>query len=224
MATEAQDKITEVAQEWPETASALTVSDTGSYEAGALLLKGIKALKAEADEVFDETIKAAHTAHKAAVAMKKKVVEPLDKAKRIISGKMGEYQEQLERVRREEQRRLEAEARAREEEQRLAEAAAAEAAGDAALADEILDMEPETLPVPIAQDHAPKVEGVAVRTLYSAEVVDKGALVKYISANESLHYLIKTFDTAALNQMARSQRQAFKLPGCRLVKKKSIAS
>ncbi|MFH2074382.1 MAG: hypothetical protein ABIJ57_03415 [Pseudomonadota bacterium] len=62
--------------------------------------KVIKALKKEIDETFDIIISKAFSAHKEAVAQKKRHYEPLDAAERQIKQKMGTYLDEQDRIRR----------------------------------------------------------------------------------------------------------------------------
>ncbi|MFH2075228.1 MAG: hypothetical protein ABIJ57_07770, partial [Pseudomonadota bacterium] len=73
--------------------------------------KIIKALKKEIDETFDIIISKAFSAHKEAVAQKKRHYEPLDAAERQIKQKMGSYLDEQDRIRRilEQQQREQAE-------------------------------------------------------------------------------------------------------------------
>jgi len=53
-------------------AQALTITNPEQYTKAAYFLKGVKGLGKEIKETFDGPIKAAHAAHKAIVAAKKK--------------------------------------------------------------------------------------------------------------------------------------------------------
>lgn len=81
----------------------------------------IKALKKEIDETFDPIISKAFSAHKEAVAQKKKHYEPLEAAERQIKQKMGAYLDEQERLRRIEEQKQ------REEAERQRQAAIAKA-------------------------------------------------------------------------------------------------
>ena len=101
-----------------EKVNTITVTDTESYQNAGMLWKEIKVFRAKVAETFDPIIKAAHKAHKAAVAKKNEVDKPLDEAQRKIKRMMADYDEEQERKRREEEERLRKIAEKEEEERR----------------------------------------------------------------------------------------------------------
>lgn len=218
---EQQTDLITVAESWPEKARSITIeSDAGWNEAGTCL-QGIKALRNEAGEVFDPPIAAAHLSHKAAIAAKKGVEAPLIEAERILKGGMARYRDEQERVRREEQRRLEAIARKAAEDERLAEAIALEEAGETEAAEQVIEAPAPLAPVVVLPPATPKVSGISSAVTYKAKVVDLLALVRHVAANPALIHLVKE-SQPDLNGMARRQKEAFSLPGVEVVAERSI--
>lgn len=151
--------------------------------------------------------------------------------------KAEEARREAERVAREERQRIEAEARetarrAQEEADRIAkEAADAAAAGDAAKAAELqqqasdtaaagaaqaetIAMEAEMVtaaPVPVATA-APKVAGLSTRQNWKARLTDKMALIAFIAQHPEHQHLLDV-NQSALNQLAKAQKDAMRLPG-----------
>lgn len=208
---------------WPERASLITIDSEPAFVRAADLLRDIKTLRKEIEEHHAPIVSAALAAHRAAVAARKKLDEPLDQAEREIKRRMGDYQTEQDRLRRVEQARLEAEARAREEARRLEEAAALEAAGQREEAEQVLAEEPAILDVPVAAPPVPKVAGVSMRDRWTAEVVDKGAFVRAVAANPALLALVAP-DAAALNRMAQALKGELKIPGVRVRRESIVAA
>jgi hypothetical protein len=208
--------------EWPERASALVIVDDKTNEAAGELLLAIKSMRAEVADAFDPIISAAHKAHKAACDQKKKADAPLLTAEAEIKRRMAAYYDARERARREEQRRLEAEARAREEAERLEEAAALEAEGRNKEAEEVLATPAPTVMV-APPPPAPKVAGIAPREVWRARVTDKAALVAAVAAGKAPLALLEINQTA-LDGMARALKSEFVLPGCEPVRETTIAA
>ena len=105
------------AEAWQTQAMALKIETQGDYDRCIGLLDVIKDLKREAHEHHDDVIKKAYAAHKAAVAMLKRIEEPLDDADRILRRKLAKWTDEqaaIEAARLAEERRKEEERRAQE--------------------------------------------------------------------------------------------------------------
>jgi len=210
--TKQKQEVAERALAYPEQAKQITVTDAESYTAAATLLKGIKDLRREADDVFDEAIAQAHKAHKAAIAAKKKVTQPLDDAERILKAAIAGYTREQKRLEAEKRRQLEEEARKRLEADREAAAELAESDGDTKLAKAILGGSVAGVSVELPSE-IPKVEGVSTREKWEAEVYDLVALLAWVlDAPEDRVQYIKV-DQAALNSLARRTKGATEIPG-----------
>ena len=118
------------------------------------------------------------------------------------------------RLAREEAERLRAEGEAREAEQLLARRAAEAEMERHAPIVEIIEPAPAML----------KVEGESTRTTYRAEVVDLQALVKAAAENFGLLGGLVQVNQKALDSLARSSREMFRVPGCRIIQEKSYAN
>lgn len=108
-------------------AKAVKVTDPETYTAAGSLWKSIGDMIKEVKDTFDPICDAAHKAHKQAVEKRAKYLDPLTAAQKSVKGLMSAYDAEQERLRREEQARLEAIARAEEEARRKAEAERIEA-------------------------------------------------------------------------------------------------
>lgn len=151
--------------------------------------------------------------------------------------KAEEARREAERKAREERDRIEAEARetarkAQEEADRIAkEAAAAAAAGDQSKAEELTLQAEQTAasgaaeaeaiantadmviaaPVPLVTA-APKVSGLSTRQNWKARLTDKMALIRFIAEHPEHQHLLDV-NQSALNQLAKAQKDAMRLPG-----------
>ncbi len=151
--------------------------------------------------------------------------------------KAEEARREAERLAREERERIEAEARetarkAQEEADRIAkEAIAAAAAGDQGKAEELKQQAEQTAaagaaeaeaiantadmvvaaPAPVATA-APKVAGLSTRQNWKARLTDKMALIRFVAEHPEHQHLLDV-NQSALNQLAKAQKDAMRLPG-----------
>lgn len=211
----------------PKKASELRVIDAESYQDAAEFTLDLRAMRKEIDATFNPIIQKAHEVHKEALAQKKKIMDPVETAQRIVDGKISEYHEAEKRRVGEENERLRREAEERalreEEERRLAEAVRMEADGNRAMAEALLDA-PVIAPVvlaPTVASQAPKVDGLSIAILYSAEVENLMVLVQAVAHGRAPLGLLQV-NQAALNGMARALKDAFSVPGCRVVAGSSV--
>lgn len=211
----------------PEKADHIRIMDADTFKEAAEFTLTLRAIKKEIDNTFDPIVKKAHEAHKEAVAQKKKVMEPVEHAQKIIDKKIGDFHAEQERIRKAEEDRLrrEAEERARkeEEERRLEEASRYEQEGDTEMAEAILEapITPQAVIVPKVESQAPKIEGLSVAKTYKAEVVSLAQLVQAVAQGQAPIALLEVNQTA-LNGMARALKEAFCVPGCRVVVESSV--
>lgn len=151
-------------------AIALPVNDDETNLTAGEFLVAIRGLRRRIDETFDPVIGAAHKAHGAAIAAKKRHADPVDAAERIVKRKIADYSLAEESRRREEEARLQAAARVREEDARLAEAVLLEQAGESALAESVIAA--PVVVAPVVLPPPPKVHGVSTRTTWNFRIVN----------------------------------------------------
>lgn len=82
-------------------------------------LVAIKTAQKQVHETFDESVEAAHQAHKKALALRASFLGPLEKAEKQVKTLCRQWDDEQERHRAEEQRRLQAIERERAEKERL---------------------------------------------------------------------------------------------------------
>lgn len=195
-------------------AEALEVATKEQHEGGLLLLKDIKIGRKGIKGKIDPICKQANDLHKSLTGLRGEALKPWDHAEAITTGKLNIYESDQRAIAEQAAAEAEEEARKLEEERRLNEAIEAEAAGEDP--DAILD-EPVVAPEITVEPETAKVAGVSSRTTYNARVMDIVMLAKYVSEHPEWGNLIEA-NMSALNGLARSQRDAFKVPGCELVK------
>lgn len=209
----------QVALTVPEQAKALTVATLEQYQEGESLLATCKQIETEIHATFDPIVDKAHQAHKEAVAQRKKYLDPIENGRRILKDKMIAFRDEEERKQKEEQARLDAEARKRAEDEQLALAAQLEAEGDKETANAIIAEPVQVAPVAV-QKTAPAASRLSAgRSVWSAEVVSLLSLVKAIAEGKQPITLIEP-NMTALNGMARSLKGALAIPGVKAVERK----
>jgi len=202
-------------------AKSLAVVDVDTHQVGQEFLVRCARMEKAVREKLDPIISGANRTHKELTSLRGELLDPIGWARSIVSRKIADYEIEQTRKAEEERRRLEAGARKAEEERTLAAAIDAEQSGDQAAAEEIMAV-PVEIPVIKPAPAFVRAEGVSSRTLYSAEVISLVALVQYVAGHPEDANLL-TPNQSAINDRARSQRDGFRLPGCKLVKKTSMA-
>lgn len=163
-------------------ANAISITTQEEYVKVADFIKGIKGLSKQISETFDPIIAKAYSAHKEAVAQKKKFTDKLDNAERIIKTKMNAWTQAQEKLRIEAQRKAEEAEKKRLEEEALAKASKE---SDPEKQEEILNTAINEKPFVAPKEVAPKVEGVSTRKVYKWDLVDvKMVAIKYLMVNE----------------------------------------
>ena len=86
-------------------AAAIIVRDQETLTRANDFSIAVKRLRREIEETFDPIIEAAHRAHKVALDKKRKYIEPVDAAEKMVKGKIGAYLTEQDRIRREAERK-----------------------------------------------------------------------------------------------------------------------
>lgn len=207
----------------------LPISSHEDYMVVADALKEVKEFEKRVESWFKPLVEKAHAAWKGLTERRRETLAPAKAWEAECKSGLAEWDTEQERIRQEEQRRLEAEARKAEEERRMAEAAALEqealAEGDESkLAEaEQLIAEPIETPVVSVPKTTPKVAGIQYREQWSAQVVNQQQLVSYVAQNPQFTNLVQP-NMPALNALARSLKGKLKIPGVKAVGTKAVAA
>jgi len=194
-------------------ATEITIRDNETYETACAFLKSLKAIEKEIADTFDEPIKRAFEAHKSILGAKGRHMEPIQQAERVVKPKIATYLQEQERIRRDEERRLQEEARKRAEEEALAEAAELEAEGETEAAEQLISEPIRVAPV-IVPKMVPKVTGVAMKENWRFRVTD---------ANKIPREYLK-IDEIKIGQIVRALKDKTKIPGIEAYPEKLISA
>lgn len=174
------------------------IIDQATYTQAADVLKAIKLLTKSVGDVFDPIVEKAHAAHKEATTQRKKFLDPLAEAERIVKRSMGDWIAEQERQARAAQ--MEAERIAREKQAAEAAELAALGLGDEAKAVADAPM--------VAPEPAPAVDrgGVTYRENWTFEISDWKAIpAEYF-----------TLDESKVSGIVRTMKGATNIPGIRV--------
>ena len=200
-----------------QSAREFQVRDAETYqEAGGLVQNLTRFLRAW-EVFFQPILDSAKVALDTARQQRDKVFVPATDIKRTLGGRM-EAWDRAERDRIEtERQRLAAEA---QEEARLAALVTADSQGDESTVAVIAADEsvPVAAFIPPARE-IPRAAGISYKTSWSAEVTDLLALVQAVAQGHAPLKTVKA-DEVVLNQLARSLRESFSLPGVRAVSRR----
>lgn len=182
-------------------AKTVTITTDEQNQAAGDLLKTFRSLRNEIAAYWDPAIEKAKATKAAAEKTRKDICArkeeqdgPLRKAEEFIKSKMGAYWQEQERERKQEEERLQAEARQYEEDKLLQEA---EETGD----DSILE-EPVIVPQ-IRVEQTSRVEGVSMQENWKWRVVDPKLIPR--------EYLI--IDEKMVNAEVRTKKGKTNIPG-----------
>jgi hypothetical protein len=199
--------------------------DVTDAESNGIALERLKALRQgerKIQDYFEPARKAADQAKKEIIQARDGLVGPIKAARLIYDGKADEYEREQRRIAQERERELQEKARKEEEERQLLAAIEAEESGDKQEAEAIL-AEPVEAPKVTVAPQVAKVEGVASATIWSAEVTDLHALIKYVAERPEWTHLLGPA-MPQLNGLARSQRENMAIPGVKAVSRTSRRS
>jgi len=217
-------RIEQQALAWPDRAAAVAITDQWSYNAAVELLRAVKGLRDEAESHHRPMIEAAHKAHKATLAALKKIDEPLVNAEGTIKRKIGDWDQEQERIRKEAELAAQREAERLHAEQLEKELEALEASGakpaEVKAVIEQAEFTPVVAPRPV-QTYQP-ASGVSTQERWSAEVTNIHELVKFVAANPQFIQLLQVNQTA-LNTMARAMKQTMNFPGVKVRKEVGVS-
>jgi len=223
MATELKEKELEnQALSWPEKAQAITIVDQGSYDKATGLLIDIAALEKEIIDHHKPIKDAAFAAHKAAVAAEKRLLDPLAQAKGILKGGIGVWMREQERIRQEAERKAREEQARLEEEARLKLAVQAEEMGASEETTEEILSTPMPVEIPVVPPTYQKTKGVSAGQRWRAEVYNIKMLCAAIAEGKASSEMVQP-NMTALNAMARAMKSTFNLPGVRAVPETTVS-
>jgi len=199
-------------------AKSITITNQAQYEGANVFLRADKMLQKSIKATFDPIVDSAYRTYKEAGNKRKEFLEPVQDAEKVVKNIMIAYDDKMEAIRIEEQRKIDAKAREEEERKRKELAARAEkwaAKGKTAKAEELQEQAEEVEVVaPVVAPKVEKVAGVSFKQNWSAIVIDETKVPReYMQVN-----------TMALNRIAKATKGAIKIPGVEFKMEKILAS
>lgn len=196
-------------------ANALVIKDDASFMAGGQMLLEIKQRAKNVEERFEDSVSAAHKAHRALTALRDSVLSPFRNAEMTIKAKIGAYQSQVEQARRIEADRVRKELEAQAEKERLAKAEKQMDNGDLNGCKQTLEAPAMPIAVHVEIPEPPKLNGVSFREDWKYEVVDPNLIPReYLMVDESkLRKVVKALGKTAAN-----------IPGIRVYAEKVVSA
>lgn len=207
-----------------EQAKSIKVIDQSSLLKANEFLLADKQMQKIISDFCDPTIEAANKAHKIALDQKKKLMNPLIEAERIIKPQIGTYLTEQEQIRREAEEkarkeREEAELKKKaEEEELLKKALQAEADGKKEEAEQIINQAELPKPIVIETKIPEKIKlaGTGLRKELKWRVKDISIVPK--------EYLIITVDKNKIDNSFRILKQNLFIPGIEIFEDVSVVS
>lgn len=191
-------------------AQALKITDAKGHERAQEMLIEIATSKKGVEAFFGPTKEHAYDTWKAAIAMEKTFLEPLDIARKTVLDTVNAYEQIQRELAAARQAALEEDARNREAAQAISHAIASDQSISLSHIDEVID-----IPIVHVAANVAVVKGVTTTKRYLADCTDLLALAKFVVANPQMLGLLEV-NQSALNKLAASMRERFALPGCAL--------
>jgi len=199
---------------------AVSIATAAEYQGAADDLKAVKAKAKELDAERRAITSPMDEAKNWIMDWFRGPLDFLTEAEKTLKRAMIAYQDEQDRKAREEEARPRELAR-KEREKLERRAEKAEQGGHTEKAEELRTVA-ESVPVPTVA--APtKAAGTSTRTIYSAEVVDKMALIRAVADGKAPDVVLVP-DMKILNAQARTLKHALGYPGVNVVATKSLAS
>lgn len=194
-------------------ANTITVRSADDRTDAMEFLRAVKAANKRASEFFGPIVDAAHKAWKQTTASRASILDPLEAAEKRVKATVSGYDQEQERIRQEEQRRLQAIAdeEARRERERLEKQAAKLKTPEKR---EAKLEEAAAVIAPVVQIAEPeKQKGESTRQRWKMKLTDKAALIAAAAGGNDLAASLLVYDEAAGNRIATTIKNTTTIPG-----------
>lgn len=191
-------------------AMSVTIVTDEDYTAAAEITKTVKQTQKKVKDYWEPLRASTYKAYQDVMGKKKQMTDPLDKAEKILKGKMADFVAQKERERREREEAARRAAQA-EMDRKFAEAVAHEKNGDfigaeMAMAEaEIMDDAASSI---VVAGKTPKVDGVSTAKAWKISKVDPSKVPVEIAG-----VMIRPVDEKAVMDLIRTTNGQIKIPG-----------
>ena len=216
-----KDEIEKRTLSFVERAKAVEITDQVTYNVAVRCLDVATRLEKEIVDHHKDMKADAHKTWKTICSAEKKLLDPVLEAKAVVRKSIATWDEEQERIRREEERKaLDAH---REEEERLRQELASQAAklGADEQSIEEIRMTPIPLPRPVITPTFQRASGLSTRETWKCEVEDVRKLCRAIGDGTVSPTLVDP-NMTALNGLARSLKTGFNVPGCRVTRETGL--
>jgi hypothetical protein len=201
-----------LAQNLPDQARQIVVSDAESYLQAGELLVYIKQLRKKIIDTFRPIKQRIDESKKAVLIQERAADIPLAQAEQYLTPQIIAYDRRQEHLRQQEELRLKALSHSIEEDRRLMQAIAAENAGAPKLSQTLLEEPLPFVPVMVPKS-VPKVAGLSIRKNYGFTLVNQALLPR--------EYL--TPDLVKIGGVVRALKDQCRIPGVEVHEEQSIA-
>lgn len=194
-------------------AAMLTVKDDSSFSLGGEILLEIKKRAKVVEERFAEPVSLAHKAHKSLTTLRDAVLSPFKQAETTIKSKLGTYQMEIERQRREEAERLRKEAEAKAEAERIAKAQEQMDNGDLKGCEKTLEAPLKVEPIRVTTPEPLMPEGISMRENWKFEITNVNEI--------PMEYMVP--DEKAIAKVVKALGSKANIPGIRIYCEKVVS-
>ena len=200
-------------------AAALTITNQEQRNFAVEAVKGAAKWRKTVQAWFADSKAKAHAAWKAITAQEAGLTDRIEAAERMAKGIIMAWDAEQDRIRRDEQARLQriADEQARKEADRLRKEA--ERLKTPELKAERLEMAEAVIPVAVQVAAPQKVQGESTSTVWRAELASMEELVKAAASGNKLALSFLEFNQTVANKCATANRDAVPVPGVRFVTK-----
>lgn len=197
-----------------ERSKAIVITDDASFQAAGELLLEIKKGRKAVEWLYAESIKAAHGLHKMLCGKSNLLDSPMVTAESETKKKMGAYQMDVERQRRDEDARKRKEEEAKAEAERIAKAQDQMDKGDLKGCEQTLEAPAAPITVRVETPEPPKIGGVSFRDEVKFEITDPDAVPRNMCVP----------DEKKIRNFVKAMGKATNIPGVRIWVEKVVSA
>lgn len=191
---------------------ALSIKDSATLDAAAKMMLGCKSHIKRIEDRFRQAKADARKAWQNWVDLENELIEPFQRIEReIIKPAMVRFNNEQERLRRQEEDKLRDEQRKRAEDERIKRAAELEKEGDKQAAEELIEAPIEVAPVVVPKAEAPA--GISYRDVWKYRVTDESKVPR--------EYLV--LDDKKVGAVVRALKGEAKIAGIEVYAEKTVA-
>ena len=194
-------------------AQAIVIRTANDRADAKTFLIAVKQGQERAHKEFDTMVEKTHSAWKEALAVRASFLTPLEAAEKAVKTLITAYDQEQERIRLDEQRRLQAIAdeTARKERERLEKEAAKLKTPE--LREARLEQAAAVIAPVVTITEPEKPKGESTRKLWRARLTNKAALIQTAADGNEIAVSCLSFDQTAANRLATATKGAAYCPG-----------